>query len=261
MASKFNLELKVGIFAFMGLVILTLAVFSISELYILSPGYMIKTTFSFASGISVGAPVRVAGISAGEVKEIKMVYDDGAKQTKVVLSVRIREGIRIPRDSIAFVSVEGLIGETYLEIIPQGDYAHILASGDTLEGRDPISTETVMEIARNVAENFNKVLDSINDLLDENMRRDVKQTASNFRTFSDGLNAQMKEDLQETVANFHDLSSNVKTITGRLERGEGKLGAWLKPRASDIRKREEEAKKLEEEQKKLEEEIETQSFN
>jgi len=208
MTSKPNLELKVGIFVFMGLIILTLAVFSISEIYIFRPGYVIKIHFSFASGIDVGAVARVAGVEAGEVKDIEMSYDKNKAEAKIILSVWLNEKVKIPRDSGAYVNVLGLIGETYLEIIPGEDYTHLLKEGDVLVGRDPFSTQTLMAVAQKAADNFDSLLGSLNEVLDEDA----------------------KAVLKETIHNFRDLSESLKVITGRLERGEGKLGAWLKPK-------------------------------
>ena len=214
MATKLNLELKVGIFAFIALVILTLAVFSISEIYIFRPGYHIKITFSFASGIDLGAVVRVAGIEAGEVRDIEMSYDRNKGKAKVTFLVWLNKDVKVPRDSVAYVSVSGLIGETYLEIIPGEDHTHLLKEGDVLLGRDPLSTDSLMEISHKMAANFDQLLELIDEVLDE----------------------ETKQALKEMVYNFRDFSSSLKVITGRLERGEGKLGAWLKPKRSDKKK-------------------------
>ena len=208
MAGKLNLELKVGIFAFIALIILALAIFSISEIYIFRPGYHVKIYFSFASGIDAGAVVRVAGIGAGEVKDIDLSYDKNKGKAKVTLTVWLDKSIKIPRDSQAYVNVLGLIGETYLEIIPGQDYAHLLKEGDMLRGRDPLSTETMMEVVQKLGEGFENVSGSVDEVLDEETRIALKETIHNFRDFSESL----------------------KVITGRLERGEGKLGAWLKPK-------------------------------
>ncbi len=215
MAGKMNLELKVGIFAFIGLIILTLAVFSVTEIYIFRPGYLIKVCFSFAGGIDVGAVVRVAGIEAGEVKDIDLSYDKNKGRAKVILSVWLDEDIKVPRDSRAHVNVLGLIGETYLEIIPGHDYTHLLKEGDILVGCDPISTEALLEVVHKVADNFDKVLGSVDEVLDE----------------------ETKVALKETIHNFRDFSQSLKVITGRLERGEGKLGAWLKPKKTRTKKK------------------------
>ncbi|UCB56826.1 MAG: MCE family protein [Candidatus Omnitrophota bacterium] len=214
MINKQNLELKVGIFAFIALVILILAIFSISEIHIFRPGYLIEITFAFASGIDVGAIVRVAGIEAGEVRDVQMFYDKNKAEPKIVLSVWLNKDIKIPRDSCAYVSVSGFIGDTYLEIIPGGDYTHLLKEGDVLVGRDPLSPETLMDLAHKVAADLDNVLGSVDEVLDE------ETTVA----------------LKETIHNFRDFSQSLKVITGRLERGEGKLGAWLKPKKSRKKK-------------------------
>ena len=67
-----------------------------------------------------------------------------------------------------------------------------------------------MEIVHKVSADLDGVLGSLNEVLDE----------------------ETKEALKETVHNFRDFSENLKVITGRLERGEGKLGTWLVPRKS-----------------------------
>ncbi|MBN2097151.1 MAG: MCE family protein [Candidatus Omnitrophica bacterium] len=213
MTGKSNLELKVGIFIFIGILILTLGIFSIGEVYFFRSGYNIKVSFSFASGINVGAAVQVAGIEVGEVKEVNLTYDEKEGTTKAIIFVWLDAGVRIPQDSRAYVNLLGLIGENYLEIIPGTDYKHLLKEGDVLIGRDPASTENLMEVAHQVAVNFESLSGSLNEVLDE----------------------ETKDALQKTIHNFRDFSENLKVITGRLERGEGKLGAWLKPKA--IRKK------------------------
>jgi len=221
MTGKLNLELKVGIFAFIALTILALAVFSISEVYIFQPGYRIKVNFGFASGLNVGAIVRVAGIEAGEVKDIELSYDRNKGQAKVTLLVWLKQGVKVPRDSSAYVNMLGLIGENYLEIIPGHDYEHLLKEGEALAGRDPLSTETLMEVAHKVAGDLDDVLISINRVLD----------------------AETEQALKEAILNIRDASENIKVITGRLERGEGKLGAWLKVKKSSKRTPKPEEKK------------------
>ena len=234
MAAKFNLEIKVGIFAFIALIILTLAVFSISEIHIFGTGYNIAVSFSFASGIDVGAPVRIAGVEAGEVKAVELGYDEKLNKARIIVSVWLNKGVNLPRDSYAYVSILGLIGETYMEIIPGKDYVHLMREGDLLIGHDPISSETMMETFNRAAVNLNRLLVSLNEVFDEQTKAGIKQSVQNIKDASgsvdDVLDKETKASLKTTIHNFRDLTENIKIITGRLERGEGKLGAWLKPK-------------------------------
>jgi phospholipid/cholesterol/gamma-HCH transport system substrate-binding protein len=242
MAGKLNLELKVGIFVFIGLIILTLAIFSIGEMYFFRPGYYIMISFSFASGIDIGAPVRVAGINKGEVKDIQLGYDGESAQAKILLKVWLERNVKVPQDSRAYVNVLGLIGDSYLEIIPGKDYAHLLKEGDVLVGTDPISSQNLMELAYKLSANFDNILNLIDEILDEETKLALKQSIHNFRDFSQNLknitknldigvlDEETAKALRQTIHNFEAFSASIKVITGRLERGEGKLGAWLKPR-------------------------------
>ena len=45
----------------------------------------------FASGIDVGATVRVAGIEVGEVEEIDLSYDKDQGQAEIILSVWVNK--------------------------------------------------------------------------------------------------------------------------------------------------------------------------
>ena len=148
-----SFEVKVGIFILIGLIILIVMIFSIGEVYVFRPGYRVKVLFNFANGISMNAPVRLAGVEVGEVDNIRIYYDTVAESTKVELSAWIKKDVAIEEDAKAVINTLGLLGEKYLEIFP-GKSKRFLQDGSALVGVDPISTETMtME--------FKKILDSL----------------------------------------------------------------------------------------------------
>ena len=116
-----NFELKVGIFTFIGIVILFIIIFSIGELYFFKPGYNIRVVFGFANGIAGAAPVRVAGVEAGEVKDINIFYDKLDNKSKVEILIWLREHVKIELDATAHINTLGLLGEKYLEIMPKNE--------------------------------------------------------------------------------------------------------------------------------------------
>ena len=143
MASKRpSYELKVGIFAFGGLMILIIFVLYIGNIYLFNPGYLIMVRFRSASGIEPGAPVHVAGVVSGEVKDIKVKFEQG--ETFVDLRVWIEEETRVPTNSVAEIKTLGLLGEKYLDILPQPNPIDFLKQGGLLTGKDPISMDDVV---------------------------------------------------------------------------------------------------------------------
>ena len=137
-----NFELKVGIFAFLGLLILFMIVFSIGDFYLLNPGYTLTVRFQTANGIEIGAPVHVAGVITGEVKGITVSFDEG--KTRVDLRVWLKKGTIVPNNSVAEIKTLGLLGEKYLDIFPGQDARQFLQEGGMLVGKDPVSMDDLI---------------------------------------------------------------------------------------------------------------------
>ena len=63
---KAGLEFKVGIFVAISLGILSFLVFKAGDFNV-KPGYTVRFVFNSVSGIDEGSPVRLAGVTVGEV--------------------------------------------------------------------------------------------------------------------------------------------------------------------------------------------------
>jgi len=151
---KTKLELKVGIFVFIGLIILVIFVLSIGGFKTWSSGYRLNLVFNFVNGVKVGAPVRFAGVDAGEVKRINLQFIPVENRSIVRLEVWIRDIIRIPADSKVWVNTLGLLGEKYVEIIPGEDYANFLKNNQSLIGVDPLPVHEIFNRAESILHNL-----------------------------------------------------------------------------------------------------------
>ncbi len=165
MEFKRNLELKVGLFIFIGLVILTVLIFSVKEFYFLKPRYDMQIVFNFVSGIQIGAPVRLAGVEIGEVENIGLFYNEELEKTQVEIIIRLRKDAEIPRDSHVHINTLGLLGERYLEITPGKDYTQLLKEGDTIVGTDPVSISEVTEMTYRIGLKLDETIESFNAIL------------------------------------------------------------------------------------------------
>ncbi|PIP20917.1 MAG: hypothetical protein COX40_02175 [Candidatus Omnitrophica bacterium CG23_combo_of_CG06-09_8_20_14_all_40_11] len=153
-----KLELKVGIFVFTGLLILTIFVLSIGDFKTMTTGYELNFIFNFANGVKIGAPVRFAGVDVGEVKEISFVTGVDNPKPKVRILCLINKDVKVPVDSSIWVNTLGLLGEKYIEIMPGKEYNNTLAPKDTLVGIDPIPMQDVSALAKGIAQNLNEGL-------------------------------------------------------------------------------------------------------
>lgn len=188
MFTRSNFELKVGIFIFIGIVILSVIVFSIGNFYGIKRGYNMDIIFDFANGISVGAPVRYAGVEVGEVQEINVYFDEKENHPMVRISIWVSQNTWINEDAKAAINTLGLLGEKYLEITPGTREAKLLKKGDKLRGYDPVSTE---ELTREMEKTLTKIdgmIESINEVVgDEQFQLSVKNAFSNLELLTSDL--------------------------------------------------------------------------
>ena len=188
MFTRMNFELKVGIFIFMGIVILSVIIFSIGNFYSVKRGYNLNVVFSFANGIGIGAPVRYSGVQVGEVQEINIYFDEKENKPLVRLTVWVSQNTWINENAKASINTLGLLGEKYLEIAPGTRDARLLQKGDTLRGQDPISTEELARSTKELIEKIATLTESINKIAgDDSLRVSLKNTVGNMEALTGDL--------------------------------------------------------------------------
>lgn len=87
----------------------------------------VSASFRSAEGVSVGTDVRLAGVRIGAVTQ--MALDPESFRANTML--RLDPAVPIPVDSSAIVASEGLLGGTYIEIMPGGSF-DVLGDGDAI---------------------------------------------------------------------------------------------------------------------------------
>ncbi len=172
MSREGQLELKVGSFVFVAVLVLSFFIVSVSDLSFVKKGHSFQVVFGFANGLREAAPVRLAGVQTGIVKNLKIFVDEGDhKKTKVRVSLWIQEGVEIPIDSKVTINQLGLVGEKYVEIVP-GVSMDFYKNDSVLIGVDPLPIEKVTEQVAVLANKIEATVDSINNgiLTDQNKK-------------------------------------------------------------------------------------------
>lgn len=90
--------------------------------------YELHATFRSAEGVRPGTDVRLAGVTIGNVRALSL----DPQSFRANLTVGINQGLELPADSTIQVASEGLLGGTFVEILPGGDIDN-LQPGDTFE--------------------------------------------------------------------------------------------------------------------------------
>lgn len=90
-------------------------------------GYLLKARFPNVAGVSPGTDVRVSGIKVGRV--VTQVLDPVSYQAIVELG--LDRAVKVPVDSSAAITTEGILGGTYIALTPGGDPV-MLKSGEEI---------------------------------------------------------------------------------------------------------------------------------
>jgi len=89
-------------------------------------GYPLQAQFSSIGGLTVGADVKIGGVVVGHVADEHL---DPTTYAAVVRMV-VDDNIKIPNDSSAAVSSDGLLGGDYIAVSPGGS-SDMLAPGQS----------------------------------------------------------------------------------------------------------------------------------
>lgn len=93
----------------------------------LNESIQVTALFPAANGVSAGTDVRIAGLKVGTVASQRLHPE--SYQAELVLS--LDKSVKIPSDSSAAITAEGLLGGTYIALIPGGSDVP-LKQGDTI---------------------------------------------------------------------------------------------------------------------------------
>ncbi|TMV09721.1 outer membrane lipid asymmetry maintenance protein MlaD [Ruegeria sediminis] len=91
-------------------------------------GYELGASFRSLEGVTVGTDVRLAGVKIGAVTGVTLNPESYRADTTFSVS----DGIKIPDDSAAVISSEGLLGGNFVEIMPGGSL-FFFEPGDMIE--------------------------------------------------------------------------------------------------------------------------------
>ncbi len=119
--------------AFIGLVVIAVAVGFVVFAYNRTGagaggGYTLAARFPNVTGVSTGTDVRVSGMKVGTVTGSRL----DAKTFQAVLDLSIDPKVRLPVDSSAAITSEGILGGSYISLTPGGD-PKTLKPGDEID--------------------------------------------------------------------------------------------------------------------------------
>jgi len=219
----------VGAFVVGGVLLFAVGLFMIGDRRLLFTGHFeAATTFGKVTGLQVGTRVRLAGLDAGEVLEIRI---PPRPSERFLVRMRIREDLRslVRIDSVCTIQTDGLVGNAFIQVSPGTDSAPAIEAGGVLPGTDPIEFADLVQEGR---ETFRLVSREFIDLTD-----DVSVTLASLTKAvdtADGVIARAGDQIGELGAGGRRILGeaersvgDMRAIIERARAGEGTVGRLL----------------------------------
>lgn len=229
-------SLKVGLLITVTLiVILFVIIFSGGIQSLMQPTEEISILINDVKGLRKGAPVRVAGVEVGYVKEIKLDRVYGTI-VKAAINRDILEYLK--EDAKGTIQTLGLLGDKYVEIIqgesqkpfdkskpmfgyPQTEIKDIITVATSTIGRIDNLIQEIDKLISDIRESKGTLSRLIKDpSLYDNINAtiaELKRTAQEIREGSIGMLARDKElyeRLSKGVKNFEEFSNKISSSQG-----------------------------------------------
>jgi phospholipid/cholesterol/gamma-HCH transport system substrate-binding protein len=106
----------------------------------IASGYPLHASFDRIDGLVVGADVRVAGVKVGSVTGAVI----NPQTYQAVVDFTVNDSIKLPKDSSAVITSDGLLGGKYLSLEPGGDSAMLGPGGEITVTQSSISIEQLL---------------------------------------------------------------------------------------------------------------------
>ena len=210
----------VGIFVMVGLALFTAGLFLIGNQHQAFRHHLkFYTEFAGVDGITLGTKVRVAGMNAGQVQNMK-IPSDPASKFRIELQIDDRLQGLIRSDSIVTIETEGIVGDKFLSIHEGNPRLAMAPAKSTLRSKPPFEVSKLFEQASDLVSQVDRTMTEVRGELSgalEALTATINNTNGLVTAIQHGQGAAgvLLED-KETAANVKQIVLNGRRATANL---------------------------------------------
>jgi phospholipid/cholesterol/gamma-HCH transport system substrate-binding protein len=187
--SKPRLELKVGLFVAVGLVLLAVLVLEFSQSsFFARPHYEIQLHARSVNGLKMKSQVLMAGFPVGSISQISLSPDG----KEAIITLQIYKKFVIHDDARFVIETTSLLGDVYVSIVPTANKGAKYPEGKPPQAEEPFNYG---ELARQITSFVPRITEAATNL--------------------NGAIADMRRDLltQRTLTNLAVAMENLRSVT------------------------------------------------
>jgi phospholipid/cholesterol/gamma-HCH transport system substrate-binding protein len=181
-----QMQLRIGGLVLVGILLFIGFVLSIGKRSALfEERYSLWTSFSSAEGLAVGAPVRLAGVTVGNVTRIGFGPNPRDRRLALTLTIERRVQERIRQDSVASIGTIGLVGDKVLDLTVGSYDRPVLQAGAQIAAVDPPDLFRLLQKGDTILDNVTRISASLDEFLsggEQTGKRNLNESLRSLRT-------------------------------------------------------------------------------
>lgn len=207
-------QLRVGLTVLIASVVLVTLIFLMSNTTgMFTRKIVLRSYFDNASGLRVGAPVRLQGVDIGNVTGIRVVSGKPLTPVEITMRVSTQYAFGLRKDSVASLNTAGVLGETYVDLNSAMAHDRPAVDGDILPILDRPDFQELVRSGQSTLQNMDALLQRVSRILSvvESGQGSVGKLINDPGLYN---------RLNETV-------SEMQNIVSKVGRGEGSIGKLI----------------------------------
>ena len=197
--SESKYEWKVGVFVFIGLVLLAaLMIYFSKGALLFESTYQLRLRAQNVGGIKPKAAVMMSGVKIGNVVD-SILSTNGS----VIINLKIYEDFKIDRSARFMLDALGFLGDQYVAITSTNNTGEYLKDGDEIFAESPLNLQEAMRSTAGLLSQAQATMKTLDQAVSN-----INQTVLNDATLT---------SFSRAISNLQSISGNANTTLGKID--------------------------------------------
>ena len=223
MKKIFSKEVVIGISVIVSVVVLVMVINFLKGINLMKPANYYYIEYKNVTGLSVSTPVLIDGFKVGLVRSIEYNYQNPGN---VTVEISLDNKLKVPSGSKALLKVD-FLGTATIDLLLNKYVSTNHTAGDVIIGENApdmlgnIQNEMFPQIV-NMLPKLDSILTGVQALVNDPALKSslerIDHITANLETSTRHLNRLLGQDMPLVVKNVNNLTENVDSFTGKLNR-------------------------------------------
>ena len=230
---KTRYQFTVGLVVILSFIILCIFVLMVSGVStLLRPGYNLYVFYDYIRGVGTGSSVKYAGVNAGEIVNMAVVYSPEQNKPQVRVKIFLDDWVVVREGSDIYVRGSTPLSEPHLEIIDKGQPdGKILEHGSTIQGVNPTPIEDLVANGEVIAQQLRETVTKVNALMsNEEVGSEFRSLLSNLSELVETMNTLLASNqgrIGESIEHFEKATADLEKLLAQTTSQNSSVGRLI----------------------------------